>query len=280
MTHVPWIRALCSLPLVAIATFVLADPSPATPDRISRVAVDRTEFVVQLASGRVLRGAALEGATLTLATGSDSAAERVRISEVKVDPNDPDREITLYHLFAIDPAGQETELCEPNADGERWGFPVQGQWDREGTHVSNRGYTLTCGDGAQGKCIRFGYKPWKTLQDGTSLEPYHQACIRAVRADYCGGHGTTRDGMLIDIYDTLGIQTRDPRGDTAGVRFEAAWTPSGATCVAHTRVPENVTLDRLATECPRLKGRLGEDVCTEDNARGSGATPLIYLRSR
>ncbi len=34
---------------------------------------------------------------------------------------------------------------------------------------------------------------------GERLAAYYQPCIRLVRADYCGGHGTTRDGMLIDI---------------------------------------------------------------------------------
>ena len=103
--------------------------------------------------------------------------------------------------------------------------------------------------------MRFGYKLWKTTGDGTPLAPYHAACVKAVRADYCGDKGTTRDGQPIDIYDTLGIQRRDLGQSDAAMPFEAAFSETGAVCVAHTRVPENVTLDALAAACPRLAGR-------------------------
>ena len=250
----------------------------AGPDRIASVAVEGTVFRVRLTSGTVLSGPDLVGATLTLAEDGDAAPRKVLIESVAVDPMDPDHEVLLYHLLAVDPAtGQKEELCAPNADGERWGFPVRGRWDAEGRHLSDAGYTLTCADGAQGKCVRFGYKPWKTLANGVRLDAYHQACVRAVRADYCGGRGTTRDGMLIDIYDAIGIQQRDPKSDEAGLRFEAVWSPEGALCVAHTRVPENMTLEQLAKECPRLAGRLGEAACSEDYARDKA---LMYNRSR
>ena len=58
--------------------------------------------------------------------------------------------------------------------------------------------------------------------------------------------------MLIDIYDSIGIQEPDTKSDAAGLRFEAAWSPMGALCVAHTRVPENMTLKQLANDCSRL----------------------------
>jgi hypothetical protein len=61
---------------------------------------------------------------------------------------------------------------------------------------------ITCTGGAEGKCIRFGYKPWHPLSDGTSLEPYYRACVRLVRADYGGdGVGHTRNGTPIDLFD-------------------------------------------------------------------------------
>ena len=47
--------------------------------------------------------------------------------------------------------------------------------------MSDEGFTLTCATGAQGKCVRFGYKPWKTLSNGVVLADYHQACVRLVR---------------------------------------------------------------------------------------------------
>lgn len=95
-----------------------------------------------------------------------------------------------------------------------------------------------------------------------------------VRADYSGdGTGTTRDGMLIDIYDGLGIQQSD---EDASLEFEAGWSKDGAVCVRHVRVKENVTLDEL-DRISSLRGRTGEG-CTEEFARRHGA--VIFNRSR
>ena len=238
-----------------------ATPAHAAPDRIAEVGVDGTVLRVRLASGKVLAGADLVGATLTL-TRPGRRALRVRVDAVEPDPKDPDHEILLYRMRPVDAGGRPRgELCRADADGQRWAFPVRGQWDAEGRRISDAGYTLTCADGAQGKCVRFGYKPWKTLADGTSLRDHHQACIRLVRADYCGGQATTRDGMLIDIWDRIGILSPDPGSRAADLRLEAAWTPAGAACVAHTRVPDKMTLEQLAARCPRLRGRLGDQAC-------------------
>jgi ADYC domain-containing protein len=275
------LRTISAVTLLTAVVLSTNAYGQAVPDRIANVDVDGTVFRVRMASGKVLSGPDLVGATLSLREPGNAEPRKFFIESVAPDPMDPDHEVLLYHVFAVDPATQQKEeLCGPNAQGERWAFPVRGRWDIEGRHITDAGYTLTCSDGAQGKCVRFGYKPWKTLANGVRLDTYHQACIRLVRADYCGGHGTTRDGMLIDIYDTIGIQELDPQSEAAGVRFEAAWSPAGAVCVAHTRVPENITLDQLAKECPRLVGRLGEEACTEERARHLPAPVLLYNRSR
>ncbi len=271
---------------IGLAALIAANLLPRTyaeppASRIASIDVEGTDFRVGLVSGQVLAGAELVGATLTLAGSRDAATQQVFIESVKPDPMDADHEVVLYHFLAVDPATrQKEELCGPNADGERWGFPMRGQWDAEGRRISESGYTLTCSDGAQGKCVRFGYKPWKTLANGTRLEAYHQTCTRLVTADYCGNRRTTRDGMLIDLYDTIGILQPDPKSAAAGARFEAAWSPAGALCVAHTRVPENVTLEQLAEQCPRLAGHLGEDACTEEIGAHIPGPALMYNRSR
>ena len=98
-------------------------------------------------------------------------------------------EVLLYAMQLLDPkTGAATPLCEHDADGKHWAFPLRGQWDRDGRRISDKGFTLTCAADAQGKCVRFGYKPWKVVRGGVSLADYHQACIRMVRADYCGNH--------------------------------------------------------------------------------------------
>jgi hypothetical protein len=106
------------------------------------------------------------------------------------------------------------------------------------------------------------------------MREYYDACVRMVRADYCGdGQGWTRSGMPIDIWDDLGIQTADTRND-ASFSFEAGWTPAGAVCVGHTRVPENITIANLRTICPRL---IAVPDCSDGTARSAGA--LLYNRS-
>ena len=251
-------------------------------DRISGLEVEGTVFRIHLASGRVLSGRDLVGATLSLTQPGETAPRNVRVESVQTDPLDADHEVLLYHMLAVDTrTGQTEELCGPDVRAERWAFPIHGQWDAEGNKLSDSGYTLTCGDGAQGKCLRFGYKPWKTMPSGERLDAYYQACIRLVRADYCGGHGTTRDGMLIDIYDRIGVQPPDSQADAAaGVHFEAAWNAAGAVCVAHTRVPEKITLTQLVNECPRLQGRIGDTNCSERRADRWGKTALLFNGSR
>jgi hypothetical protein len=267
---------------LGIALFPSISYGQEMSDRIASVHVDGTVLRIRFASSRVMSGNDLTGATLSLAQAGLSAPLKVKVESVETDPLDPAHETLLYHLLVVDAeTGRTSELCDPDARGERWAFPLKGQWDAEGRRVSSdAGFTLTCADGAQGKCVRFGYKPWKTLRSGVRLEAYHQACIRLVRADYCGGHGTTRDGMLIDIYDNLGINAPDPNPSATGVRFEAAWGTTGAVCVAHTRVPENITLQELSHKCPRLRGRLGDSACTEAGSRRWGNQVLMYDRSR
>jgi hypothetical protein len=123
-----------------------------------------------------------------------------------------------------------------------------------------------------------GYRPWATGPQGEALAPYHATCTKMLRADYCGDdQATTLTGMLVDIYDRIGINA--PEGDTVpGVRFEAAWNEQGAICVAHTRVPQKMTLDHLAETCPRLRDRLGA-VCSAETA-AQFDTPLLFIGSR
>ena len=102
-------------------------------DRIVTVRVQGTELQVELASGTVLAGKDLAGATLSLAGPDANTPARVRIDEVIEDPRDPRHEILLYHMSAIDSAtGAASELCNPDAHGDRWAFPLQGQWTPDG----------------------------------------------------------------------------------------------------------------------------------------------------
>ena len=190
-----------------------------------------------------------------LSLGDGSAEERrLRIDFVEPDPKDPGGEVMLYGLSEEDPeSGAWRNACLPDPDGRRLGFPLAGAFTADGRYQPAPGKLLiTCTGGAEGKCVRFGYQPSGHTPDGASLAPYYQACVRMVRADYCGdGVGHTRNGTPIDLFDRIGVQRDEP---AEGMTLEAAWGPEGAVCVSHTRLPNVLSRDGLAALCPeRLK---------------------------
>lgn len=232
------------------------------------LSVDGSAFVLKTADGRELRGTQLQGATLYLATGGDTAIP-VRLDRIEPDPDAPD---LLRHDFrAQNDAGEWVPLCTPNVAGETWGFPVALP---EGHPGREHAITLTCVSGAVGKCARFGYKPWARGPQGEDLLPYHAACVHLVRADYAGdGQAATRDGTAVDIYDRLDIQRSETQADPT-FAFEAGWGPGGAVCVARTRWPDLLDIDVLRKRHP---GRFDGD-CDDTKARAAGA--LLFNRSQ
>jgi hypothetical protein len=191
---------------------------------------------------------------------------------VERDRQDPASEIVLYTFSEQDSeSGEWRNLCLPDPDGRRLGFPLGGAFTSDGRYEAGPGRILfTCTGGAEGKCIRFGYKPWGFGPNNVSLSPYYQTCVRLVRADYCGdGIGHTRDGTPIDIFDGIGIQRDEP---APGMTFEAAWRADGAVCVRHTRLPDVLDSVSLATQCPRLEHSINE-TCNE------AAPALLFNRS-
>ncbi|MFC7739228.1 ADYC domain-containing protein [Roseomonas sp. GCM10028921] len=169
--------------------------------------------------------------------------------------------------------------CAPGPDALAMGFPISGQINGPEAPAGAGTFRLTCTSGAVGKCVRLGYKPRKPTPDGvTSLAPYHEACLRMVRADYCGdGTPHTRDGTLINIYDRLSIQRRESR---PGMEFDAAWEPHGAVCVGRVRVPELTSLDALAHTCPgKFVGQTGA-TCTEETALRLGGALILNEAAR
>jgi hypothetical protein len=229
-----------------------------------------TTFHVTMPDGHVLTSRDLLGVVLD-AVDDSGRTITIRIDSVSQDPFDVEGEIWLHHFSVLNTeAGTWGEFCSRAPDGTLAGFPLSGRWTANGQHVREAtSFTISCASGATGKCVRFGYKPWRVI-GAESLWDYHQTCVRMVRADY-GGDGIphTRDGTLIDIFDRLGIQRsdRDP-----ALTFEAAWGPDGAVCVRHTRVAEKLSIEELVKQYPKLADRLGAS-CSE-------AVPaLIWNRS-
>jgi len=239
---------------------------PASAD--DGLSVSGTSFVLRQ-DDRTLRSADLVGAELDLGNG-----QWLRIDAVRVDPKDSD--ILLHQLSTRGTHGAWHNLCSADRHGKQEGFPLPGRWDEQGRfQLSDQYIAMTCTDGAQAKCVRFGYKPWKLSADGRSLVPLYESCVRMTRADYCGdGTATTLDGTQIDMFDDHGVWESD---HPPGFSFEAGWTPQGAVCVNHTRIPKNLSLDELARRCPRLADAVGEQ-CDEKEARRRGA--VLFNNSR
>src|SRR5688500_16349430 len=157
--------------------------------------------------------------TVLAARNEQGLPIEIRVDRIEPDPKDS--EVELYTV-SVRSAGKGSRqwrpYCKPDRDDRRTAIPLAGSWDAQGAWSPADGaITFACTSGAIGKCVRFGYKPWKTL-NGRSLHEHHLACVRMVRADYCGdGRSHTKDGMWIDVYDTLGIQVREPEEKTGPV---------------------------------------------------------------
>ena len=168
---------------------------------------------------------------------------RLRISGMNAAPA-PNTDINLYNLEYRDPSNIWRPACRDAKGTVVQAIPVPGVWNY-GKNVPGGGskytdperFTFACLGGAIAKCTLWGYRPWASY-NGTPLEPYHQACTRMVRADYCGtGETHTVTGNRINFYDPLGIQQ-----DTEAWNFESEWDVNGARCFyalnrTHSKLP-------------------------------------------
>jgi hypothetical protein len=225
------------------------------------------------------RGAAPIGPGDVLSAHDEQgAAVTLRVERVESDPKDSDGDVFLYQVSVRDTGGTWHPYCLPDREGKTLAIPLQGSWDASRNHTASDTITFACTNGVLAKCVRWGYKPWKTV-NGVSLADYHQACVHMTPADYCGdGRSHTRDGTLIDVWDRLGIQKRDP---SLGLAFEAAWSTRGAVYLQKPRFGE--TLESLVAACPdRLQGHTALDAPGLDPESAAARWPeaLIFTESR
>lgn len=178
----------------------------------AELVLDGSELVVVSGGEVVARGADTLGLHLTTAEGLDYRIDGASLSG----------DVWGYEVAVR--WKDWAPLCEAGV------VALSGYWDvRQGVetggdHVPDPGViTFACGEGALGKCVENGYGPWRSARQGA----LHQACTRAIRADYCGdGRSLTRDGTWINLFDADGIQV-----DSEPWSFEAEWDADGARCV-------------------------------------------------
>lgn len=242
-------------------------------------------------SGAQLAGAMLLGET------EDGEQVRLRIDSVAIadDPNpktpvNENADVTQYRVSvqrgngkkATSPLDSQfkpaaatwTPLCKNGgpaiALSGSWGMQAGNPGDARKEPATSGEITFACLGSSLAKCATvLGYKPWRSVTPATppgsppakpvSLDGLHQACVRAVRADYCGnGLSMTAEGTQVNFYDSLGIQK-----DEASWPMEAVWSASGALCVNVPRLvtapadpstgrPAMKTRDYLAGRCPQL----------------------------
>jgi len=191
---------------------------------VNGVSVNGTQLHGVSAAGGTLDGDAWDGALLT-AQLTNGLPLLLRIDDTAVLPA-PNSDIRAYAISYPTLAGW-MPLCTSAIYGNQaivlpgtWNLTtVRHQWDANMFSLACRGATFA-------KCVELGYK------GDSMLDTYHAACVRAIRADYCGdGQSHTITGTEINIYDRLGRQT-----DTQNWSMESNWTPDGATCIHTARV--------------------------------------------
>lgn len=145
------------------------------------------------------------------------------------------------HGYDIAFYDEKTKQATPACPTGELAIAMPRVWEDNGakTDAVDR-FTLACSGSAVGKCVVWGYRPWESIpsRDAGFMEGLHQACVRMVRADYCGdGVSATEPGTLIEFIDNAGIAGGS--GSLPGATIEAAWGPDGALCINHPRWPED-----------------------------------------
>jgi hypothetical protein len=220
--------------------------------------------------GSTLVGVHLEGSTLTgtrrdgtVVSGADFVGAKLKgwtssgtKVQIRIDGYSEAGDVSSYDATYATDQDQWKPVCTSGGSA----ILLSGTWNVDGSRTpSDTVVTFACPGGALAKCVDFGYAPWRS-QDGTSLAPYHQACTRAVRADYCGdGTSYTQDGTLINLYDVIGVQS-----DAVDWTPEAEWSEGGASC-----------LSGLATRATTPVPCAAAKVTSRCGARGPSAGALL-----
>jgi ADYC domain len=196
---------------------------------INGMSINGSQLSGVKSNGTAISGTGFVGASMT-GTLTSGGAVSLRVDSAQLLPA-PNNDVWAYGM-SYQLAGTTTwsPMCGSSAT---LAVPLSGTWNLGSGVVgggswtnSSTKFTFGCRGAALAKCVELGYKPWKIV-NGVSLRNHHQACVRMIRADYCGdGKPWTQDGTPINIYDSLNIQT-----DAAEFKLDAEWVPAGARCI-------------------------------------------------
>jgi hypothetical protein len=179
-------------------------------------------------TGATVEGLYFEGSDLEAVLGNGDTIE-IHIDDISTD------DVPGFMTYKISVDG--VNLCGTDGQGNPVkAYPLNGRWDyATGAFIDDPdAWTIACRGAALAKCFEIGYSRFGTnAATGIANSDYHEACVRMIRADYCGnGISTTHDGTLVDVWDKGNTQIRTAE---ASLKLEAEWGPNGATCIKHTR---------------------------------------------
>jgi hypothetical protein len=221
--------------------------------RIGGTAIENVQLAATVftgtRNGTEIRAADFVGAEFTALRGNSSPVT------LKITSANQQNGLWTYGVAYFERNGNWYSICH-NSSGPLPAMPLEGVWNHDfgaadgGSHTADpTRFTFACTRvGTLAKCVAAGYLPWVP-----QLAQHHQACVRMIRADYCGnGISHTTTGHLVNLYDGLGIQV-----DTNPFRVEAEWDANGARCVTNAhRAPLNADLScvdsTLAASCGDL----------------------------
>lgn len=153
-----------------------------------------------------------------------------------VDPPRPGElgalERSLWTTFKLElELGDGKRFESACSDPDDVAFPIAGYWNESGDYIRDpHGFSFACTRHGAAECIQKGYLDDSKSADTASL---FEACIRMMRADYCGdGVSHTEDGTFVIMYDNRNIVAREA---LEPLEFEAAWSSKGLVCGARTR---------------------------------------------
>lgn len=218
--------------------------------QVAELWLDASTLRGKMASGRAIAWRGVGGLELEAELDNGSSVPLVVLDVV------PHPDPVLKDLVGYEVAYETDTALEPLCGRDEAGAPLlaialAGRWDlSQGTETGGSwiddptAFTFACEGYVLAKCVTAGYEPWRTVlqcQQGqgctrTTLARHHQACTRALRADYLGdGTSYTIDGTVLSMYDELGV-----RNDTEVGTVEATWDADGALGISAARVPSLV----------------------------------------
>jgi hypothetical protein len=227
-----------------------------------------------LPDGKAVGDTDLVGALMT-GVCSHGGEVTLRIDDIDAS-EDPE-----IHLYAVsyDNGSQWQSICGYDGEGAPIrAIPLSGTWDHSagtptgGDHIEDQALiTFACLGSTLAKCTLLGYEPWMYAGEcrqgschALPLRALHQACVRMMRADYCGdGQAHTIGHVPVNVWDGLEIQLRSEVSDDW--KLEAEWTPEGAACIKDLRYdPGSATSEYVRARCEH---RLSADFsCFGDNS--------------